>query len=175
MPYFFFFVCFILQCLICIFFFIFYFLLQSLFIQPYSNVGLQSFSCSYLFSLLLLCRLSVRSCNLLLLSRTGRQTKARCVDACADSFTQTVHTHTHILKSNTHAMTMRKTHFLLRSQSHICSTVNTQSLTCSATKVMQSVCGVRCCYSVIFIISKKEWKTSNLIFIYIYLYLYLYI
>lgn len=104
---------------------------------------------------------------------THRPTKTRCADACADLLTQPC---THILKSNTHAMTMRKTHFLLRSQSHICSTVNTLSLTCSATKVMQSVCGVRCCYPVIFIISKKEWKTSNLIYIHnIYLYIYLYI
>lgn len=112
----------------------FFFLLQSLFIQPYSNVGLQSFSCSY--------------------SVCYNSTGCRSLRAVCTPFSHADPVHTHVTAHTynyTHAVTMRKTHFILRSKSHICLAFNVQSLTLSATKVMQSTYGLRCCYPLILL------------------------
>lgn len=138
-------VSFVFQCLI------FIFLLQTLFIQPYSNVGLKSFSRSYLIIQFVLFSMGCRSTHAIC-TCSHMQADKDTVDTHLQTYLQ-IHAHSY---SYTHAMTMRNTHLLLRSQSHICSVFKIQSLTHSATKVMQFMCGVRCCYPVILLYLRKN-------------------
>lgn len=145
LPYF----SFVFQCLI---FFFFFFLLQTLFIQPYSNVGLKSFSRSYLIIPFVTTLRAVGQLMQSVPALTRRQTKTQRTHACGVIYT--------------HALTMRTTHLLLRSRSHICSVLNIQSLT-HVSSYQSDAVRVWCkmLLSCDFIISEKEWKSSNLIYI----------
>lgn len=136
------------QCLICNFFVFAAVFIHSAIFQCRPSKALAVHT--LLFSLLLLYRLSVDSCTCSHMQTDKRHNAHTSVQTY-------VHIHAHMY-NYTQAMTMRNTHFLLRRQSHICSAFNVQSLTHSATKVMQSMCGVRCCYPVILLYLRKNGK-----------------